>query len=190
MKILERFTLVVYSYIILILAVILGLMVFNWLSPTTVIRSIETLITNVVISKVILGVCIVFILLSIKCIFFDETSKEKLKATQGVLFKNENGELMISKESIDNMVKKAVGKFNNVKDCNTKIEIDNQSKLKITLNLIVNEDVVIKDLATDLQLKIKEEIKNISDLDIEEINVKITNLQASKKTKNRDEENG
>lgn len=190
MKFLERFTLIIYSYIILILSVILGLMVFNWLSPTTVIRIVETLITNIVVSKIILGVCIVFILLSIKCIFFDETSKEKLKATQGILFKNENGELMISKESIDNIVKKAVGKFSNVKDCNTKIEINNQSKLSVTLNLVVNEDVVIKDLATDLQLKIKEEIKTISDLDVEEINVKITNLQTSKKIKNKDEENG
>ena len=35
-------------------------------------------------SKITLGVCIVFILLSIRCIFFDPTSKEELKDKQGV----------------------------------------------------------------------------------------------------------
>lgn len=190
MKFLERFTLIVYSYIIILLSVVLSLMIFNWVNPSSVVEVLEIIISNTIISKIMLGVCVVFILLSVKCIFFDETSKEKLKSTQGILFKNENGELMISKESIDNMVKKAVSKFSNVKECNTKIDVSSDSKIAITLYLVLNEDSIIKDLASDLQLKIKEEIKNISDLEIEEVNVRILNLQTSKKTKNRDEENG
>ena len=49
-------------------------------------------------SKILLGISVVFILLSIKCIFFDSTSKEQIKERQGVLLENENGKLMISKE--------------------------------------------------------------------------------------------
>ena len=126
---------------------------------------------------------IIFILLSIKCIFFDEKSKEKLKQAQGILLKNENGELMISKETIDNMVKNAVIGFENVKECATKIDISNENQLMITLYLVVNENVIIKDLANNLQTKIKEEVKSISDLDVQEVNVKITNFQGTKKSK-------
>ncbi len=50
-------------------------------------------------SKITLGVSIVFILLSIRCIFFDPTSKEEIKDKQGVLLENSNGKLMISKRN-------------------------------------------------------------------------------------------
>lgn len=183
MKFLERFALVVYSYIVLIIAVILSLLIFNWINFDTVSDMIRALLTGPVISKITLAISILFMLLSIKCIFFDERSKEKLKEAQGILLKNENGELMISKDSIDNMVKNAVSGFENVKDCNTKIDVNSENQIIITLLLVVNENVVIKDLASNLQTKVKEEVKKISDLDVQEVNVKIMNLQGSKKNK-------
>ena len=183
MKFLERFTLIVYSYIILIIAVIFSLLIFNWLNFETVGNMINALLTGTVSSKVTLAICVIFMLLSIKCIFFDEGSKEKLKESQGILLKNEAGELMISKDSIDNMVKNAVSGFENVKECNTKIDVNSENHIIITLLLVVNENVVIKDLASNLQTKVKEEIKKISDLDVQEVNVKIVNLQGSKNIK-------
>ena len=183
MKFLERFALVVYSYIILILAVILSLLVFNWINFETVGEMVKTLLAGVVSGKIVLAICVIFILLSIKCIFFDEKSKERLKEAQGILLKNENGELMISKESIDNMVKNAVAEFENVRECNTKIDVNSENQIIITLYLVVNENVVIKDLASSLQTKVKEEVKKISDLDVQEVNVKVINLQGSKKNK-------
>lgn len=183
MKFLERFALIVYSYIVLILAVVLSLLIFNWVSIDSVGEVVENLLTGVITSKIILVFNIAFILLSIKCIFFDEKSKEKLKESQGILMKNENGELMISKDSIDNMVKNAVTGFENVKECNTKIDVDSENQIIITLYLVVKEDVVLKDLATELQSKVKEEVKKISDLDVKEVNVKVMNLQGSKKNK-------
>ena len=90
---------------------------------------------------------------------------------------------MISKDSIDNMVKNAVSGFDNVKECNTKIDVNSENQILITLLLVVNENVVIKDLASNLQTKVKEEIKKISDLDVQEVNVKIMNLQGSQNIK-------
>lgn len=183
MKFLERFTLVIYSLIILILAVITSLLIFNWMNFETVTEMVEALLRGAVSSKITLGVSVVFILLSIKCMFFDESSKEVLKETQGILLKNENGQLMISKETIDNMVKNAVTGFENVKQCNTKIDVNEENQLKITLFLTVTESVIIKELASNLQTKIKEEVKKVSDLDVQEVNVKIMGLQESKKNK-------
>ena len=183
MKFLERFALIVYSLIILILSVILSLLIFNWMDFEVVTDMVKALITGSISSKVTLGVCVVFILLSIKCMFFDERSKEVLKETQGILLKNENGQLMISRETIDNMVKNAVIGFENVKQCNTKIDVNEENQLNITLFLVVNENVVIKELASNLQTKIKEDVKKISDLDVQEVNVKVMSLQDAKKSK-------
>ena len=183
MKFLERFALVIYSYIIILLSVVLSLLVFNWIDFDVVIDMIYALVTGAVSSKITLGVSVVFILLSIKCIFFDERSKEKVKEAQGILLKNENGQLMISKETIDNMVKNAVAGFENVKECNTRIDVNSENQLRITLFLVVNENVVIKELAGNLQTKIKEEVKKVSDLEVQEVNVKVTSLQEVKKSK-------
>ena len=182
MKFLERFTLVVYSLVILILSVIVSLLIFNWMDFKVVSEMLYALITGAVSSKITLGVSVVFILLSIKCMFFDEKSKEVMKESQGILLKNENGQLMISRETIDNMVKNAVTGFENVKQCNTKIDVNEQNQLKVTLFLIVNENVVIKELANNLQIKIRDEVKKISDLDVQEVNVKIDGLQENKKS--------
>lgn len=183
MKFLERFTLVLYSGIILIVSFILSLLIFNWLDFATIVAMLQALITGAISSKIALGVCVVFILLSIKCMFFDEQSKEIIKEAQGILLRNENGQLMISKETIDNMVKNAVTGFENVKECNTKIDVNDDNQLRITLFLTVNDNVVIKELAGNLQTKIKNEVKQISDLDVEQVNVRIMSLQENKKSK-------
>ena len=183
MKFLERFTLVIYSLIILILSVILSLLIFNWMDFDVVTDMVKALITGSLSSKITLGVCVVFILLSIKCMFFDESSKAAVKEAQGILLKNENGKLMISRETIDNMVKNAVIGFENVKQCNTRIDVNEENQLNITLFLVVNENVVIKELASNLQTKIKEDVKKISDLDVQEVNVKVMSLQDTKKSK-------
>lgn len=181
MKFLERFTLVTYSLIILIISVILSLLIFNWIDFGTITEMLKALITGSVSSKITLGVSVVFILLSIKCMFFDENSKDIIKESQGILLKNENGQLMISRETIDNMVKNAVTAFEAVKQCNSKIDVNEQNHLIITLFLTVNENVVIKELASNLQLKIKEEVKRTSDLDVQEVNVKVMGIQENKK---------
>ena len=179
MKLLERFALVIYSYIIILLSVVLSLLIFNWIDFNVVTDMVYALLTGEISSKITLGVSVVFILLSIKCIFFDEKAKE----TQGILLKNENGQLMISKETIDNVVRNAVIGFDNVKECNTRIDVNSENQLRITLFLTVNENVVIKELASNLQTKIKEEVKKVSDLDVQEVNVKVTSLQEIKKSK-------
>ena len=75
MKFLERFALVVYSYIIILLSVVLSLLVFNWIDFDVVTDMMHALVTGAVSSKITLGVSVAFILLSIKCVFFDEKSK-------------------------------------------------------------------------------------------------------------------
>lgn len=181
MKFLERFVLIVYSYIMILIAIILCLSIFNWLDFRTVTNILDIMVTGETASKITLGVSVIFILLSLKCIFFSSSSNDKAKDTQGILLKNENGELLISKETLDSMIKSAVSGFDNVKECTPKISVNEENEISITLQIVVGENVILKELATNLQEKVKEELKKTSDLEVKKVNIKVLNLsQASK----------
>ena len=111
-------------------------------------------------SKILLGLSILFILLSIKCIFFDSTSKEEIKERQGVLLQNESGKLLISKETIENLVNSVALNFQNAEDVTTRVEL-------------VSEEAVIKELSSKLQQKIKEKVKMATDLEVKEVNITV-----------------
>ena len=65
MKFLEKFALTVYSYIVLVLAVIMCLLVFNWIDIGTVTKTVTTIAQGDISSKITLVISAIFILLSI-----------------------------------------------------------------------------------------------------------------------------
>ncbi len=173
MKILEKITLIIYANIMLISSIILCLLVFGWLDIGLVGNVATTVIVGETSSKILLGVSVIFILLSIKCIFFDSASKEQTKERQGVLLENESGKLMISKETIENLVNSVALNFQSAEDVTTRVELDKENNVKVFVNLIVNEEAIIKDLSANLQTKIKEKIKTATDLEVKEVNITI-----------------
>ncbi len=178
MKILEKITLIIYSNIMLILSIILCLLIFNWLDIDLVGNIVNSLIIGETSSKILLGLSILFILLSIKCIFFDSKSKEEIKERQGVLLQNESGKLLISKETIENLVNSVALNFQNAEDVTTRVELDSENNVKVYVNLIVNEEAVIKELSSKLQQKIKEKVKTATDLEVKEVNITVKKVAA------------
>ncbi len=173
MKILEKITLIIYSYVILIISILACLLVFGWVDIDLVGEIIKGAIVSTTWGKVILGVSVVFILLSIKCIFFDSTSREQIKERQGVLLENESGKLMISKETIENLVNSVAKGFKSTEDVTTRVELDKDNNVKVYANLIVSADAVIKDLSANLQTSIKEKVKKATDLEVNEVNITV-----------------
>ena len=173
MKILEKITLIIYSNIMLILSVILWLLIFGWLDIGLVGGMVYKMILGDTSSKILLGLGVIFILLSIKCIFFDSTSKEEIKERQGVLLENESGKLMISKETIENLVNSVALNFQSAEEVTTRVELDKENNVKVYVNLIISSDAIIKDLSANLQTKIKEKIKRATDLEVKEVNITI-----------------
>lgn len=173
MKILEKITLIIYSYVILIISILACLLVFGWVDIDLVGEIIKGAIVSTTWGKVILGVSVVFILLSIKCIFFDTTSREQIKERQGVLLENESGKLMISKETIENLVNSVAKGFKSTEDVTTRVELDKDNNVKVYANLIVSADAVIKDLSANLQTSIKEKVKKATDLEVNEVNITV-----------------
>ena len=180
MKFLEKIALIIYSNIILVLSIVLCLLIFGWLDGEIIGEMITKIIIGETSSKVLLGVSIVFILLSTKCIFFDSTSKAQMKERQGVLLENESGRLMISKETIENLVNSVALNFQSAEDVTTRIELDKENNVKVFVNLIVNEEAIIKELSANLQNKIKEKVKLATDLEVKEVNITVKKVAPKK----------
>ena len=183
MKIIEKITLILYSNIILIMSVILCLLVFGWLDANVVANLAKALLIGEKSSGIILGVSVVFILLSIRCIFFDPTSKQEQKDKQGVLLANDNGKLMISKETIENLVEAVTKEYKEAKDVSSRVELDKNNNVNIYVNLIVGSETIIKDLTVDLQNRIKEKVKQSADLEVKEVNITIKKAVQEKQRK-------
>ena len=174
MKKLDKVILALFSVLIFLQSILVICMIVGWISPETVSSFAVMALEGEQTSKIILGVEIVCLLCSIKCIFFDSSDNDK--KTNGVLMQNDNGKLLISKPTIENIVKSVVKDFESVDDVTVDIDLDTVNNLIVNVNLVVSKDVIIKEITLNMQNKIKEAIKKTSDLEVKEVNVKIKNI--------------
>ena len=178
MKILDRIGL--FSSLMLIISIIVCLMIFGWLSVDLVHELVVMAINDSVSSNIMLGLSIAFILLAIKCIFFDSSSKQEMDYKNGILLENSDGKLLITKDTIENLVNSVVKGFDSAENVTTRVELDNENNVTVFVNLSVKENAVIKELSTNLQTKIKTTIKKTSDLEVKEVNIKVKDIEPVK----------
>ena len=180
MKILDRIGLALFSSLMLIISIIVCLMIFGWLSVDLVHQFVVMAINDSVSSNIMLGLIIAFILLAIKCIFFDSSSKQEMDYKNGILLENSDGKLLITKDTIENLVNSVVKGFDSAENVTTRVELDNENNVTVFVNLSVKENAVIKELSTNLQTKIKTTIKKTSDLEVKEVNIKVKDIEPVK----------
>lgn len=180
MKLLEKFTLVLYSMIMLVLSIVVATLIFGWIDLESISTAISNLITYEPQNHILLGISVLFILLSIKSIFFG--TKDERASKDGVLLENDNGRLSISKDTLENLVTNIAKGFDGVENINARVGLDKENNLKVYVTLYVHPNVVIKDLTVNLQKRIKEAIQKTSDLEAKEVNVRIRNITPIKDT--------
>lgn len=178
MKKIDKIILALFSVIIFLQSVLVILMIAGWLDITTVSSFVGMALIQDKPSKIILGTEIFLLICATKCIFFD--SSDKSKANKGVLMQNDNGKLLISKPTLENIVLSVVKGFDSVEDIGVIVDLDNLNNLIINVNVVVSKDVIIKELTLNMQNKIKEAIKKTSELEVKEVNVKIKNISTEK----------
>ena len=180
MKGLDKFNLVLFSIVILSLSLVICILAFGWLDFNLAIDGITYVVTNDIGSKVLVGTSIILILLAIKSIFFNSFSKEKMQSKEGILLENDNGKLLVSRDTIESLTNAVVKSFETAENAMTKVEVDEESKVKIYITLFVHPDAVIKELSTKLQTNVKDTIKKSLDLDVTEVNIRVKNIAVKK----------
>ena len=183
MKILDKIGLVLFSTIILLGSLLLLLTIAGWLDLDIVIDSIEYITTGEIASKITFGISILLVLLAVKCIFLNSDSKSTSSLKDGILLENDNGKLLVSKDTIESLTNAVVRNYETAQNVMTKVELDNENNVSIFITLFVYPDAVIKDLTISSQKDIKETVKKSLDLDVKDVNVKIKNITIKKEIK-------
>ena len=176
MKILDKIGLILFSNLILILCIIICLLIFGWITPDNVYYAINLVLNNQIASNIILTLSVIFILLALKCIFFTSEEKKINGIRDGILLENDDGQLVISKSTLEELVNKIAIGFESAENVTTKVVLDEEKKLIVYVTLSVKEDAVIKELSSNLQNKIKDAIKKTSDLEVKEVNISVKDL--------------
>ncbi len=180
MKKISKLVLVVFSVIILLIGVAVNLLIVGWLDYETAFSLIRRALSESPSNKIILIFTELSMLFAILCIFLDSSEKGESKSSgRDVLMQNDNGKLMISRDTLENLVNAVVKEFPGAKEAHTKIGLDAQNNLAVFVDLTVTKDVIIKDLTLNMQNRIKEAIKKTSDLEVNEVNVRIKNIVGS-----------
>ncbi len=184
MKILDKMILILFSIIILIISIVMLLLVFGIVSYTTISTLYAQVIANATATNITIAISVICILLAVKAIFFGSTSKSGNGLNgEGILLENESGKLLISKETIENLVNSVAKGFENTQSVTTKVIVDSQNTLKVFVTLMVLPNTVINELSINLQTRIKEVVKKVTDLDIKAIDIKIKNITTPEENK-------
>lgn len=174
MRFVQETTLTIFSLIILIISVVYSVILFGWLDVDFMMHAHNNIVNSPTIMNIILVINSIFIILALVAIFGDSSKKDTVK--DGVLLENEKGNLLISKGTLENIIGTVVKGFESVEINSTKIELDEEGKLKVDIIISVSESAIIKDLTNNLQNKIKEAIKKASDLEVRAVNVSIKGI--------------
>ena len=161
MTVFQKIISVTFSVIVLIVACLFILTLGGILEPTFGSDIMEDIVQGDFWSKVFFAISVILLILSIKEIAFGE--KISSEGKEGIILENESGKLIISKESLENLIA-GVG----------------------NVNVVVNREVVIKEISTELQKKVKAALKQTADLDVKYVNIKIKNISNKKMKKTND----
>lgn len=178
MKILDKIGLIIFSNLILIISIILCLLIFGWVSVDTIYDITKLALNDQVTTNVLLAIAIICIVLAIKCIFFSTDKNEINGIKDGILLQNSDGQLVISKSTLEELVNNVVKGFDSAQNVTSKIILDEEKNLKVYVTLDVKENAVIKELSNNLQTRIKSAIKKTSDLEVKEVNISVKELNA------------
>lgn len=176
MRLVERFSIIVFSILILVLSIFTMFVSVDIVNVDVFEDIFGYLSANMVYT---ICICVLLAFWSIANIFFKSDSKNQ--NTNGVLLKNENGSLLITRESISNLVGAVLKKSTDIKEESIKIDFDNERNIVINLVISVKDSTIIKDVSAKIQENIKLTIKKATDLEVKEINIKVKGVEQEKK---------
>lgn len=127
--------------------------------------------------------CSVILLLSIKGMFFQKREPKDKGGT--ILLKNNNGKLSISKETIENLVKGSIMDIEGIELLKADSYLNKKGNLGVNIEIVILKEVNIKEVTKVIQEQVKYSVKQMTDVDVNDINVTVKNI-SNKAVKKKD----
>lgn len=196
MKFLEKLSLILFSLIMSVISIGLILIMLDVIQISVVTKTISLILKDDFSIKLTVGVAVVTLLLALKCIFFGSEPEDD--GRNGVTLENGAGKLVISKESLENIIANIVKEVQGIEAISSRTILDKNNNLVVYVTTLVSKDMMIKDVSAQIQDKIKDALSKTADLEVRQVNVKVKNitnkkikgLPAAEETENTNETEG
>ena len=180
MNLLKEMALTIFSLLVVVFTVVYSVILLGWVDMAFITNIHQDIMGNPTAKYIMLGANAVILLLALLAVFGGPSGRKDANRT-GVLLENEKGKLLISKETLENLVNSVLRGFDNVHMNAIKTELDEDSKLIVNVSISVGENVIIKDLTNAIQNQVKETIRNASDLEVKKVNISVRGIIENKK---------
>ena len=176
MKVFKKLSLIIFSIILFAISVFVFLVTIEAIDMESIESMVESLNEHAII---VVLLCLLMCAWTAVVIFRRST---RANADNGILLENEHGTLLITKDSITNLIESVVNSNEDIKADGVKIEFNEENELIVNIIVEVKDSTVIKDISAKLQERIKLVIKKSTDLDVREVNIKIKDVEPEKKS--------
>lgn len=178
MKFLERLGLILFSFITLVLSVLLIMVGVGVVDVNIFSILVAKVISNPTAIKVMYGVCAVLILIAIRCLFFGSGSSSSKDELTGIMMENEDGKLLITHETLETIVDGVINNVDDIIAASPDITITRDNEVIVSVMIDVKQHTVIKLVTSKLQTDIKDAIKEATDIEVKNVDVQVRNVEA------------
>ncbi len=178
MKFLEKLSLILFSLIMSVISIGLILIMLDVIQISVVTKTISLILKDDFSIKLTIGMAVVILLLALKCIFFGSEPEDD--GRNGVTLENGAGKLVISKESLENIIANIVKEVQGIEAISSRTILDKNNNLVVYVTTLVSKDMMIKDVSAQIQEKIKEVLSKTADLEVGQVNVRVKNITNKK----------
>jgi hypothetical protein len=183
MKIIDKVTLKIFSFIMLIISIVLFMISIQILQESIFGVLISRLFTMVTAGRTILViVSIVLCLLSVKCLFFTYSRKDRnfeddvndeIENDTGILLENDDGRVLITRRTIRSLVNSVIFRTDEIIDAKIIVDINADNEVSVKLAIDVIQGVAIKNVTSKLQSDIKNMVKETTDITIKSVDIDV-----------------
>lgn len=176
MRIADRVILTLYTFCLAIASIVIILFPFEELKIFS-LASIEPFLLNIKGNYWFSLIGLAFLIVSIRFLISGLTVKQK---NMYIVRYTNMGELKISSSTIEGIAHNAASGFEGIKEIKTGVDLRDE-KVVIKIKGIIEPEVNIPEITTNIQNKVKEDIEKTTGLEVNEVKVEINNITTSVK---------
>ena len=186
MKFIDKLGLKVFSFIILILSIVLFMISINLLQESFFGIILSNLIRNISGGRITLLITsLVLLLLSVKCLFFtysvvkvndNDDSKyenDKIESDIGIFLENEDGKVLITRKTIRSLINVVIDNIEEIVDSKVSIDLNAENEVSVKRAIDVVKGVIIKEVTFKLQSEVKRVVKEATDISIKTVDIDV-----------------
>ena len=176
MNILRRFLLCLWSLALMAAAAALGVCAFRPDTAQYVLERSQRLLTASHYFWWLMLAALVLFLLGFVGVFVSLFRKHA--PTQVIIGKSDGGQVNISLEAVDNVVRKAALSVNGVKDVKSSLKAASNG-VSIGLQITIPHDTSVPETATAIQKEVKEQLQMVAGLTVAEVTVLVSTVEGA-----------